>query len=101
LSKTTKGVAMNTITRWDRSANRVIARWEDPQNAVSLLRSSNLTCFRLAITSKQLDAQAEAAIIESVKLENEEASQKEINRQKKEADNLEVVRQKKIKTFHP
>ena len=74
---------MNTITRWDRSANRVIARWEDPQNAVSLLRSSNLTCFRLAISAKQLDAQAEAAIIESVKLENEEASQKEIIRQKK------------------
>jgi hypothetical protein len=85
----------------DRSADRVIARWEDSQNAVSLLRSSNLTSFRLAITSKQLDAQAEAAIVESVKLENEEASQKEINRQKKEADNLEVVRQKNIKTFQP
>jgi hypothetical protein len=84
-----------------RSADRVIARWEDSQNAVSLLRSSNLTSFRLAISSKQLDAQAEAAIIESVKLENEEASQKEINRQKKEADNLEVARQKNMKTFQP
>jgi hypothetical protein len=84
-----------------RSADRVIARWEDSQNVVSLLRSSNLNSFRLAISSKQLDAQAAAAIIESVKLENEEASQKEIDRQKKEADNLEVTRQKNMKTFQP
>jgi hypothetical protein len=76
----------------DRLADRVIARWEDSQNAVTLLRSSNLNSFRLAISSKQLDAQAEASTIESVKLENEEASQKEIDRQKKEADNLEVAR---------
>jgi len=84
-----------------RSADRVIARWEDSQNAVSLLRSSNLNSFRLAISSKQLDAQAEAAIIESVKLENEEASQKEIDWQKSEADKLETARQKKMKTFQP
>jgi hypothetical protein len=36
-----------------------------------------------------------------VELENEEASQKEIDRQKKEADNLEVARQKNMKTFQP
>jgi hypothetical protein len=84
-----------------RSEDRVIARWEDSQNAVSLLRSSNLNSFRLAISSKRLDAQAEAAIIESVKLENEEASQKEIDRQKREADNLEMARQKNMRTFQP
>jgi hypothetical protein len=84
-----------------RSADRVIARWEDSQNAVSLLHSSNLNSFRLAISSKRLDAQAEAAIIQSVKLENEEAPQKEIDRQKKAADNLEVARQKNMKTFRP
>jgi hypothetical protein len=84
-----------------RSEDRLIARWEDSQNAVSLLRSSNLTSFRLAISSKQLDAQAEAAIIESVKLENAEASQKEIDRQKSEADKLETARQKNMKTFQP
>jgi hypothetical protein len=84
-----------------RLADRVIARWEDSQNAVSLLRSSNLKSFRLAISSKQLDAQAEGAIFQCVELENEEASQKEIDRQKKEADNLEVARQKNMKTFQP
>jgi hypothetical protein len=84
-----------------RSEDRLIARWENSQNAVSLLRSRNLTSFRLAISSKQLDAQAEAAIIESVKLENAEASQKEIDRQKSEADKLETARQKNMKTFQP
>ncbi len=51
--------------------------------------------------SKRLDAQAEAAMAESVKLEGQEDLQKEIDRQKKETDNLEVARQKNRKTFRP
>ncbi len=47
------------------------------------------------------DIEAEAAIIESVKLEKEEAPQKEIERQKKEADDLEVAREKNKKAFRP
>jgi len=37
-----------------RSADRVIGRWEDSQNAVSLLRSNNQNSFRLALSSKRL-----------------------------------------------
>jgi len=85
----------------NRSADRVIARWEDSQNAVSLLRSSNLNSFRLAISSKRLDAQAEAAIFEFEKLEKREAPQVEIGRLKREAEELEVARQLNLKTFRP
>jgi hypothetical protein len=84
-----------------RSADRVIARWEDSQNAVSLFRSSNLNSFRLALYSKRLDAQAEAAIFEFEKLEKHETPQVEIGRPKKEADELEVARQLNQKTFRP
>ena len=45
--------------------------------------------------------EAEAAIIESAKLDKEEGPQKEVDRQKKEAENLEVARQISRKTFHP
>ena len=84
-----------------RSGDRVIARWEDSQNAVSLLRSSNLNSFRLALFSKRLDAQAEAAIFEFEKLEKREAPQVEIGRVKKEADDLGTMRQTNLKAFQP
>jgi hypothetical protein len=79
----------------------IIARWEDSQNAVNLLRSSNMNSFRLAVFSKRLDAQAVAASTESVKLEKQEAPQKEIDRQKKEVDDLDIARQKNKETFRP
>jgi hypothetical protein len=84
-----------------RSAGLVIARWEDSQNAVSLLRSGNLNSFKLALSSKRLDAQAEVAIFEFEKFEKREAPQVEIRRPKKEADELEVARQLNQKTFRP
>ena len=84
-----------------RSAERVIARWEDSQNSVNLSRSSNQSSFRLAVFSKRLDAQAVAASTESVTLEKQEAPQVEIARVKKEADDLETMRQANLKTFQP
>lgn len=84
-----------------QSKEKVIARWEDSQNSVNLFRSGTLDSFGLVLLSKRLDAEAEAAIIESVKLDAGEAPQKAIDSQKKEADALEVLRQKNKKTFHP
>jgi hypothetical protein len=83
------------------STEKVIACWGDSQNSVSLFHSSSLNSFGLAVFSKRLDAQAESAIAESVKLEKEEAPQKEIDRQKKEVDDLDLARQKNKKTFRP
>ncbi len=100
-SSTDKVVPFFPTSEPYRSADGLIARWEDSQNSVSLLRSSNLTSFRLAISSKRLDARANAAIIESVRLENEEASQKEIARVTKEADGLATTRQANLKAFRP
>lgn len=83
------------------SPEMIIARWGDSENAVNLLRSGDLTSYRLAVFSKRLDAQADAAIAESVRLDKQEAPQKEVDRQKKEADDLEATRQKNQKTFRP
>jgi hypothetical protein len=85
-----------------RSADRLIARWEDSQNAVSLLGSGNLNSFRLAISSKRLDAQAEAAIFEFEKFEKRGAPQVDIASLKREAEELEVARRQiNLKTFRP
>jgi hypothetical protein len=79
----------------------VIARWDDPQNSVSLIHSGIRESFELVVLSKRLDAEARAASIESVRLDQEEAPQKEIDRKKKEVDDLEVAREANQKTFRP
>jgi hypothetical protein len=84
-----------------RSTEKIIARWEDSQYSINLVRSRFLNSFALFMFSKQLDEQAEAAIAKSIKLEGQEVPQKEIDRQKKEADDLEAARQKNRKTFRP
>jgi len=84
-----------------RSADRLIARWEDSQNSVNLFRSISRNSFGLAISSKRLDAQAEAAIFEFEKIEKQEAPRLEIAFVKKEADDLATTRQANLKTFRP
>ena len=84
-----------------RSTEKVIARWEDSQYSINLVRSRFLNSFALVMFSKRLDAQAEAAIAKSLKLEGQEDPQKEIDRQKKKTTDLEAARQKNLKIFRP
>jgi len=85
----------------NRSTEKVIARWEDSQYSIDLVHSRFLNSFALFMFSKRLDAQVEAAIAKSIKLEEQEVPQKEIDRQKKETDDLEAARQKNRKIFRP
>jgi hypothetical protein len=82
------------------ATEKVIARWEDSQYSLSLFRSSGDT-FAVVMFTKELDAQAGISIAESVKLEQEEAPQKEAARAKKDAVDLELEREKNIKTLRP
>ena len=83
-----------------KSTEKVIARWEDSQYSLNLFRSYGDT-FAIVMFTKQLDAQAGISIAESVKLEQQEAPQKEAARTKKVAEDLELDRQKNIKTLRP
>jgi hypothetical protein len=78
-----------------------VASWQDSQFSVNLVRSSYTDRFGLALWSKRTNADAEAAIAESVKLEEQERPEKEASQRKKEADELEAERLKNQKTFHP
>ena len=83
-----------------RSTENVIARWEDSQYSINLVRSRFLNSFALAMFSKRLNAQADAAIAKSLKM-GQEDPQKEIDRQEKQAVDLEAARQKNRKMFRP
>jgi hypothetical protein len=66
----------------DRS-EKVIARWEDSQYSFNLFQFSSEPTFGLVVYSKRLDDLARAAIVESVRLDQQEAPQREINSRKK------------------
>jgi hypothetical protein len=82
-----------------RSTEKVIARWEDSQYSINLVRSRFLNSYALFMFSKRPDAQVEAALAKSIKLEGQE--EREMDRQKKETDDLEAARQKNRKIFRP
>jgi hypothetical protein len=83
------------------ATEKVIARWEDPQYSLNLFRTSMSDTFAIVMFPKRLDAQAAAAIAESVKLERQEAPQVEAARVKQAAVDLETERQKNIKALRP
>ena len=78
-----------------------VASWEDSQYSFNLVRSSFTGHLGLIIYSKRVNAEAELAIVEAVKLEEQEGPQREAERVKKQMDDLEVARQKNQKTFRP
>lgn len=86
-------------------ADKVIARWEDGEYSFNLIRSSFGSTFGMVIFSKRLDASAQAAVSEAVRLDKQEAPQRELARQKQqEADALvaqEKARLANKPTFRP
>jgi len=78
-----------------------VASWEDAQYSFNLVRSSFTNHLGLIIYSKRVNAEAELAIADAVKLDEQEGPQREADRQKKQTDDLEVARQKNRKIFRP
>jgi hypothetical protein len=86
--------------RYDLRA-KTIASWEDMQYAVDLVHSPFTDDFGLVIYSKRMNADAESAIAESSKLEEQDRPKREAERQQKQTDDLEATRQKNQKVFQP
>jgi hypothetical protein len=89
-----------TNERYDMK-QKPVATWEDSQYSFNLVRSSFSGDFQLVIYSKRLNAEAEVALAEAVKLEKQEEPQREAKRQTKQTDDLEAARQKNQKGFRP
>jgi hypothetical protein len=102
------GPATSVVPAVDSATNeqyearqKLVAAWKDSQYSFSLVRSSFSGGFELVIYSKRLNAEAEVALAEAVKLEKQEEPQREAERQKKQTDDLEATRQKNQKSFRP
>jgi hypothetical protein len=85
----------------DDLRQKPVASWEDAQYSFNLVRSSFTDRLGLTIYCKRVNAAAELAILEAVKLEEQEGPQREAGRQKKQTDDLEMARQKNRKIFRP
>jgi hypothetical protein len=65
------------------NTEKVIARWEDSQYSFNLFRTSYSSAYGMAAFSKGVNALAQKAIIEAIRLDEKEAPEREIQRQKK------------------
>src|SRR6266513_1258612 len=65
---------------------RPVVSWEDAQYSVNLVRSSFSDVLGLVLSSKRANAQADLAITEAVKLDEQEGPNREAARQKKQTD---------------
>lgn len=72
-------------------AARVIARWESPEYSGDLVRTGDQTSYAMVFYSKPLEALAEASTVRAVRLEAQEAPQREIDSQKKRQDAARLV----------
>lgn len=87
------GITLQSI--YDANENvKVIACWEDSTYSMNLVRSSYQPTFALVALSKRLDSLAGVAVAEAVRLEKEQAPQREIERQEKQAEENRVLQEK-------
>jgi hypothetical protein len=72
----------------------VVARWENAENSYDLIRTGDRSSFAMVLYSKRLDALAQAAIVESARLDAQEAPQREVDKQKKREEDERLVLEK-------
>jgi hypothetical protein len=98
----TYGVPVLSTTRTARGASpagvpadtKVVARWEDTATMALLTRSTDGPEYQFVLMSKTLDARARAAIKEAIRLDRQEAPQREIDQQKKEVADASLASEK-------
>ena len=94
------GKTRTALSQLEEESGTPVARWGDADYSVVLYRSSDLyqssssSRFRIIVTSPRLDALAQTAIAQAIRLDQREAPQREIARQKKEVTDTRVSREK-------
>jgi hypothetical protein len=64
----------------------VLARWQDSEYSYDLVRTGDRASFAMVLYSKRLETLAEAAAVESARLDAEDAPRRELDKQKKRDD---------------
>ena len=71
-----------SVSRVSTESDRIVAHWGDPQHAINLVRPSYASTFGLVMWSKRLDALARAASVEAIRLHEQEAPGRALERPK-------------------
>jgi hypothetical protein len=90
---TSKDITFSTSQVYNDS-EKVIACWEDEQYSFNLYRSSYEPTFGMIIFSKRVDILARAAVATAIRLEEQEAPQRELARQNAEAKKSRLAEEK-------
>ena len=79
----------------------VVARWEDADYAYNLIETGDRASFAMVLTSKRLNALADASIVGAARLDAAEAPLRALEVQKKRDDALEKARAINKLNFRP
>jgi hypothetical protein len=95
------GPRLKTIARTGRVISHVeeesgtaVARWGDAEYSVVLYRSSYASGFRMIVASPRLEALARTSEAQALRLDDQEAPRRELERQKKEAADTRTAQEK-------
>ena len=84
-----------TSVSLDMPANTtVIAQWDDGTSMLSLVRAGYSREFQLVLISKQLSARARTATKEALRLDTDEAPQRELDQRNKALADIRVAQEK-------
>jgi hypothetical protein len=89
---TAKTISFSSSVVYNNKEN-VIACWEDAQYSFNLFRSYSQT-FGIVVFSKRLDALARAAVVEALRLDNQEAPERELERKMKQDEENRIAQEK-------
>jgi hypothetical protein len=84
------------LSRVAADSDRILAHWEDAQYSLNLVRPSYASTFGLVMFSKRLDASARAATVQSLWLDNQEASARATERKRSQED-ADHARQEQVR----
>jgi len=73
----------------------VLARWQNAESTLTLVRGTYAAEFQLILTSRQLGTQARSAIREAMRLDAIEAPRREADQRRKDASDATAVRDQK------
>jgi len=79
---------------YSNQSEKVIARWEDAQYSFNLVHTSVGPAFVLVMSSKRLNELAQAAVVEAIRLDEQEAPQRKLDRQTKISNENRVQQEK-------
>jgi hypothetical protein len=98
---TKPGVAVVLASQFSDDTVQVIARWEDAEYSFNLVQLPYGSAFKLLILSKGLNALADAALAEGIRLDGQEAPQREKIKEQNAQSELDKARLVNKEHFRP